>query len=689
MSTSVQEPVSEPSSSRVVSIALIGPNEAHRKVVASALAGAPNRRFREFIDYPARLSEIPKILEQGFSVVMIDVDSDESYALKIVEGFAAAGNVMIMAYSQRNDPDLVANCTQAGAREFLPLPGGTPSLTGPDPVQPKAQAAARPEAPKPAAEPLAATRPAQAVPVTEPPQEARPARPTLVHAEETPAIESAYRPQSPLPTYEMHAPVPEAALPESEAREPLTEAPWQAPSRFDEPAPQAPRTVPSAPVIANRLRASAEPEALTKAQEAGASQSPVTPGSEPANEFEAWDTAHLRFTQAASTKQPDSRMRPTSPHELFARSRKNEEESPRPESLAPGRQPELLSRAQLPPDLVSRSERPKPEDALRITPPMESAPPRAQKEPPPLPPEMFLKHGADTSAPVEPESAPGEIFETAKRQVYKPTPQEMMFSSLATEERDDEGKNKRGGMIWAVMAATAGMLGCVAFLFFFMHPGKHAAAAPVAPVQTQPVETPQPASSEPDVFDKEFSTPDPATATGKPSAGARDDDSADASSRTPQVSSQMMDQQLAAQAKLGANIKKPVPVEEAPPSGFTPGAIESSNGVPGSVFSGASAKVVPGGAAISGGVAEGMLLHRTPPQYPNIARTARVEGNVVLGATITKTGTITNLHVISGPGMLREAAEAAVRTWRYRPYMLDNQPVDVDTTITVNFTLGK
>jgi protein TonB len=61
---------------------------------------------------------------------------------------------------------------------------------------------------------------------------------------------------------------------------------------------------------------------------------------------------------------------------------------------------------------------------------------------------------------------------------------------------------------------------------------------------------------------------------------------------------------------------------------------------------------------------------------------------VILQATISKTGTITNLRVISGPEMLRQAALDAVRTWRYRPYLLNNEPVEVDTTVNVIFTLG-
>ena len=65
-----------------------------------------------------------------------------------------------------------------------------------------------------------------------------------------------------------------------------------------------------------------------------------------------------------------------------------------------------------------------------------------------------------------------------------------------------------------------------------------------------------------------------------------------------------------------------------------------------------------------------------------------MQGTVVLQATISKSGTIENLRVISGPAMLQEAARDAVMTWRYKPYLLNNEPVEVDTTVNVIFTLG-
>jgi protein TonB len=91
---------------------------------------------------------------------------------------------------------------------------------------------------------------------------------------------------------------------------------------------------------------------------------------------------------------------------------------------------------------------------------------------------------------------------------------------------------------------------------------------------------------------------------------------------------------------------------------------------------------------ISIGVSEGMILSKANPTYPVIARSAGISGTIALAATISTTGHIENLKVLSGPPMLRQAAIDAVNTWRYRPYLLNNQPVEVETTINIVFTLG-
>ena len=91
---------------------------------------------------------------------------------------------------------------------------------------------------------------------------------------------------------------------------------------------------------------------------------------------------------------------------------------------------------------------------------------------------------------------------------------------------------------------------------------------------------------------------------------------------------------------------------------------------------------------ISSGVSKGLLLTPIQPVYPPLARATRVQGEVVLEAVISQAGRIESLHVISGPPMLRDAALTAVQSARYRPYLLNGEPVEVNTTITVIFQLG-
>ena len=85
---------------------------------------------------------------------------------------------------------------------------------------------------------------------------------------------------------------------------------------------------------------------------------------------------------------------------------------------------------------------------------------------------------------------------------------------------------------------------------------------------------------------------------------------------------------------------------------------------------------------------EGNLVLRVQPDYPAIARQARVQGQVVLRAMISREGMIENLQVLSGPPMLVRAAVNAVQQWRYRPYVLNGEPIEVETEVKVNFVLS-
>jgi periplasmic protein TonB len=91
--------------------------------------------------------------------------------------------------------------------------------------------------------------------------------------------------------------------------------------------------------------------------------------------------------------------------------------------------------------------------------------------------------------------------------------------------------------------------------------------------------------------------------------------------------------------------------------------------------------------AVSRGVIAGHLLAPIQPQYPPIARSSRTEGTVIVQAIISKSGRIESAHVVSGPELLQTAALQAVRDARYRPFLLNDQPTEVETTISIVFQL--
>ena len=91
---------------------------------------------------------------------------------------------------------------------------------------------------------------------------------------------------------------------------------------------------------------------------------------------------------------------------------------------------------------------------------------------------------------------------------------------------------------------------------------------------------------------------------------------------------------------------------------------------------------------VSPGVSQGLLIKRVQPIYPAVARAARIQGTVVLQAEINKEGNIENLQMVSGHPLLVSAAMEAVKQWRYKPYVLNGEPVAVDTQIQVNFVLS-
>lgn len=581
MSTNTQNSEREPGVSGGMLVAVIGPNDAHRQIVAHALSLEDGRSIYQFADYPGQLNDLPRFLGQSFDVVLVDVDTDQSYAMQIIEKLAELGPA-VMAYSARNDQELLMSCMRAGARDFLPLPSENNSAASP--------------APEPAPKPVAATsqvvpRPAESrVPVTDnAPVVARPteSRPGAVSIAPRPDV-------TPI--------VPESRFENLEQRASwVTAEPTEPTEQIDEPAADALMN----PGKSAAMRDTTPVDILKESSKAAA----------PASDFAEWDAANLRRAQAPAVKRPEPRLRP---------------------SLVP--------------------ERRKPDAPARTVPsvvPSLDPPPVAAAERPPVPVELFRAS-----------QMPREISEEAERQ----------------------GTN---WLKWILIGAGPVVLALV-LLIVFTHPSQSPAPTSAKPAATS-AETPAPSDGQL-IAD---ATGNPASQTtaqvSKPSPAQVSDTGSKSETSDPKpVAPDAMAEQLVAPERIAGNIKTTPAVEAPPPAAPNAIALEGNSTIPGSVFGGPSkAKFVPHVMPISAGVADGMIIRKTPPVYPKFAQDAHITGKVVLKATITKQGSIEGVQVLSGPKILAPAAVDAVKTWKYRPYTLDGQPVSVETTVTIVFGSAK
>ena len=250
-------------------------------------------------------------------------------------------------------------------------------------------------------------------------------------------------------------------------------------------------------------------------------------------------------------------------------------------------------------------------------------------------------------------------------------------------EVEEETESKGKGKIFAIVGAVALLLagGSVGYLKYG-HKTVEANPNVASQGTTSTLSTPKPSAAMP-------SSEQPVT-TAAASTEAVTDDSATRQEAALRAQADKMDHQLNAPSRLPGDLKLLAGQEAAPTSGFGATGVDMGSGS--NVFGGQSGpkvKVAAQKVTISNGIAVGLLIQRTPPVYPAIARTARVSGTVVVQATISKSGTIENSRVVSGPAMLRQSAQDAVKTWRFRPYLLDGQPVEVETTVNVVFNLGQ
>jgi|SRR5208282_4912680 len=173
------------------------------------------------------------------------------------------------------------------------------------------------------------------------------------------------------------------------------------------------------------------------------------------------------------------------------------------------------------------------------------------------------------------------------------------------------------------------------------------------------------------------------------------------------IESDILNGRLRSPASIPKNVQM-IREDETPPdlaaAAGVPGGVPG--GIPGGQIGGVLGGILsstPGAAAVpkfaipvppkrirvSQGVTEGRLIQKIDPKYPPLALAARIQGQVLLSAIIDKQGLIQNLVLVSGHPILVPAAIDAVQRWRYRPFLLNGEPVEVETTITVNFELNQ
>ncbi len=550
-------------------VALIGPNEESRAIMARALAAPESRIVHEFSTYPEMKLEVLRMLSEHFDFLMIDLDSDEEFALHLVEMLAALSAPAVMVYSKREDLALMERATAAGARDFFPLPADLPGAHGEG------------------------------------------ARPTGAGVQTASAATIAREGA-------VSAATPAAAVPE----------------RRLEAVPRYPESVSAQEIRRFNPLEPAGREKTLRRIDSGLTEVSSNGGLTPLR-----PSAHRPATVPASNL-----------------------EGQREERYLP----ELS-------------------DAVKTAP--ETLRPAANPAPAPAKHETRIDFSIRAAAPADPNAVGLETdadmlhFARQINAASAGSSQARAAGSkpvLLTEDRhgeDEEGPDwKRRGLI------ASGPLAMVLLVaFFFVHSPRRIAAvdgpARSAPRQSQP-QSPAPGVAEaanPVLIKPQAGTP---LSTGK---------NLESPTKTDQLPSNAMTAQFTAPTRIAGGRKSPA-VAEAAPNALALGALYG--GVVSGAALGASREVDvrPEITNVSAGVAAGMLIHKTAPIYPEIAKQGHRAGTVVLKASITKEGKIAGLHVVSGPAIFAGPAVDAVKTWRYKPYMLDNKPVEVETTISVVFS---
>ena len=328
------------------------------------------------------------------------------------------------------------------------------------------------------------------------------------------------------------------------------------------------------------------------------------------------------------------------------------------------------------------------------------APAKEKRQPVPPPPAFAEPVAAKAPAlqvnEIKIEEAPAESSATAYYTPDENEPPPPTFFPGAYDPEEAEGGGKIKATVIVVMVV---LLACsAAYLSWRNMSGKGSPvehSIPTAPSPTSSAPKPdagepteKPSAGQPEVSDITLGGGNSARSTAKPSpskANAKASAASAADDNEPEVT-----QRLIVKNDTGS-VPKPSKPQDEPvqePTGLTLGAAPDAKAIAG-LNSGPAHTPTPAPQVIrvSQGVMEGLILKRVQPHYPAQAMQMRIQGPVQLQATISKAGDITNLKVVSGDGILARAAQEAVKQWKYKPYYLNGDPVEIQTQILVNFKL--
>ncbi len=264
----------------------------------------------------------------------------------------------------------------------------------------------------------------------------------------------------------------------------------------------------------------------------------------------------------------------------------------------------------------------------------------------------------------------------------------VVAQSVIDEDNSERDSEKKSHIYLIAMIATASVVVLLCAVFVGMHFMSSNKPAKPNPTITRISQMPNPSVEMP-VTDSatNVAKPSPATPATAPTPVL-------VNAPPPSVDSEFMNKQLSAPTRISGDMRRPTQQEAPPSAGFNAAGMESFGGSGvGSAFGKRNAPVVkvevPKKINVPKSAVMAMLQHVTTPEYPTLAKTAHVEGTVDMHVIISKNGTIESVRPISGASLLQQAAVNAVKNWRFRQYTIDNQPVEVESTVSVVFKLSK